>query len=818
MRLRHISATFLYPLLTFLFIPHLLLADNSAVEKRTPSLETLPVMPGVVVEAKRITPTTGTSIINREMIQKLPLAHGSVNEIIGVLPGVQYSEEYRDSLTAGEIQPPVTSVSGSRFYDNNYTLDGIGNNSPLDPASDALGDTNKLPGHPQIHYISPRLIKQITVYNSNIPSEFGGFTGGQIDVETIDPSYRFSGALNYRTTSDSWTHFHVHPENRDEFTAANNQNNQSSFRKHDFGLTLNTPLGKNTAIVYSYQQLFSEIPLHHLGATKSQYRRQENYFIKLEHFLADNSRILLTGIYSPTDSKYFIKDFRGSDYNLEKENTSFIIQWQKEADSGVFDLKLGYTAQDNERQTDSGNRYAWDPSTPSIDWEVGREGGLGALSTSNDELSLKLDYSVHPFSLKNSEHQIKFGTILGFFQRKYHRPNTNYYYYLPTLLEGAETCGENDPACIEGEQYLSRRTVYSATHSEVDTTEQAVYLQDVIAWKRFEFFPGVRLSYDYITENTNLAPRFSTSFDVFGNQKTLLFAGANRYYSGTLVTHELYDAIVTKNQQRSSAAGDWSESIIFLYKQEDVETPYTDEITFGAIQDFFQGKLKIQYIRKQGKREFARARISNPSPEPDVYVINNHGRSDHESVLISWQKAWQNQRLEINGTWQETSSSNSDYDTTLDEEDLTETIWYKDEELYPHEIPRKDFNRPVIVNLIYSCRLPYGLTFTNKTRFRSPYRRLWLARDENNALIKRPSVTHPEQGEVFVYKNVKTQSSITFDWHLDWRVPNYADQNLLLSLDVLNVFDKRSKIGYQSGPAYDYEIGRQFWAGLEFSF
>jgi len=199
-------------------------------------------------------------------------------------------------------------------------------------------------------------------------------------------------------------------------------------------------------------------------------------------------------------------------------------------------------------------------------------------------------------------------------------------------------------------------------------------------------------------------------------------------------------------------------------------------------------------------------------------VINNHGESDHESVLISWQKAWQNQRLEINGTWQQTRSSNSDYDTTLNNEDLSETIWYKDEELYPHEIPRKDFNRPVVVNLIFSSRLPYGLTFTNKTKFRSAYQRLWRARDEDNALIRRASVRHPEQGDVFVFKNVKTQSSITFDWNFDWQVPQYADQNMVLSLDILNVFDKKSKIGYQSGPVYDYEIGRQFWAGLEFNF
>ncbi len=138
---------------------------------------TILVMAEVLVEAEKITPTTGTVILDKETIEALPIRNGHVNEIISIVPGVQYNEGSADSFTQGEIQPPPVSISGSRFYDNNYTIDGTNNNSPLDPASDTQQKDNKLPGHPQIHILNSQMIDQVTVYNSNIPAEYGASPG-----------------------------------------------------------------------------------------------------------------------------------------------------------------------------------------------------------------------------------------------------------------------------------------------------------------------------------------------------------------------------------------------------------------------------------------------------------------------------------------------------------------------------------------------------------------------------------------------------------------------------------------------------------------
>lgn len=794
-----------------LFIPQILLADNSTKQE---SLEPVPVMPVVLVEAERITPTTGMVILDKEMIENHPVGNGSVNEIIGRVPGVQYNEDAGDSFTQGEITPPLVSISGSRFYDNNYTIDGISNNSPLDPASDTYADANKLPGYPQMHILNPQIIDQITVYNSNIPAEFGGFIGGQVDTITIEPD-QFWGQIRYRTTRSDWTVFHVDPKKKDEFEHSNDTDAQPEFEKHEAGLTLSMPLGLDTGLLLSYQQLYSRIPLHNLEESATQTRKRENFFLKLSHYLPDNSKLTVTALASPTEAEYFSADFKDSDYTIKNANNSLIVQYDRQTDAGALNLGLGYTRQAIEREADP-YRFYWSPATDAIDWESGKTGGLGDLKTDQQEINARASLAVNEFRIGATAHQVKIGAEASYSRQHYRRPETGYYYYSP-VIDANVVCSPGDPGCIDNEQYLRRRAVYQAADSTAEVFDGAAYLQDVVSWKRLEVFPGLRLSYDDFTEEKNLAPRLSASLDLFGDRRTILFAGRNRYYSGTLLTQALYEPIETINQTRTgpgNSATDWTDSVVFRYRDRAVKTPYADEETIGLIQKVFGGEFKAQYINKTSKNELARERIDNPAPTPDVYLLNNFGRSEHESLQVSWQRSWKRHRIEINSTWQKTTTTHSDYDSTFSEDDLVETIWYDGEELLPHEIPRRDFNRPVIANLIYSCRLPYDVTFTNITRYRGAYWRLW------NTVERKPSERFPDQSpDPFVYEKRKNKPVITFDWHLSWTIPSLVEQNVVLTIDLLNVFDKRSKIAYQSGTmGYDYEVGRQLWAGIEFNF
>ena len=799
-----------------LFIPQIVSADNLQTEVSA-TTETLPVMPDIHVEALRIAPTTGMTIIDREMIQNLPARNGSVNEIIGVVPGVQYSEDSLSSFTGGEITPPTVSISGSRFYDNNYTIDGISNNNPLDPAFDSISNTYKLPGSPQIHFLSPEIIEQITAYSSNIPAEFGGFTGGQIDTQTINPTADFWGKIHYRTTSDNWTKFHIDPRDEEDFYDSNYPDMQPKFRKHDFGFVINTPLGIDTSLVTSYQQLYAEIPLQHLEGTNTQTRKQENFFAKLKHYLTNDLNVSLTALYSPTSAQYFSRNFKESDYSIDSNNYSLAVQAEKNFNRSQLKLILGYSGQKISRDAPE-NRFLWSPDTDSIDWPGGGRGGSGDLETGQDELNLKSEFLFDALDLGQTNHIFKFGGEATYSNQYYHRPKTNYYYYRYRLND-LTACLPGDMACIANEQYLYRRTKYTQADTDIEITDLAAFIQDSVIWKRLELIPGVRISYDDFTSNVNVAPRFAASLDVFGNQMTTLFAGKNRYYSGTLLTHALYQDIEVVNQERNDNMSDWEDvarrPITFHYKAGEVNTPYSDELTLGIIQKVLGGELKFQYIEKKNKDELARSRIADPDRiEPDIYLFNNLGRSEHKSYQLSWQRSWINHFLEINATWQETTTSHDDYVEILDEDDITETIWYDGKELYYYEIPRTDFNRPVIANLIYTCNLPYNITFTNTTKYRGAYWRLWNTRE------RQASVIHPDQSpEPYIYEKVESHSTIIFDWRFRWETPEFYKQNTTLTLDIFNVFNRKAKIGYQSGDyGYDYELGRQIWAGLEFNF
>ena len=807
-----------------LLIPQMVYADK---QQSPEAGDILPVMPEVQVEATRIAPTTGTVIIDKEMIENLPTRNGSINEIISTVPGVQYGETTLSSFTAGEITPPVVSISGSRFYDNNYTIDGMGNNNPLDPAfniyaKDSIrkiiysGNTNKLPSHPQIHFLSPQLIEQITVYNSNIPAEFGGFTGGQVDTKTISPDETFWGKINYRTTSYHWTRFHIDPYNENDFYNSTTPQKQPEFQKHDFGMTLNTPLTGRTGLLTSYHQLYSEIPLKNLGKTDTQTRRQENFFFKLSHELNAHSQLSLTALYSPTAASYFPSNTINGIFNIKQKNYSLLLNIESSTNMGQLEINIGYTDQKTERKSPP-NFYRWDSATDSIDWseeKYGYVGGRGNLNTGQKALSLKTDMDFNRIALGETQHHIKVGAEVTYSYQYYDRPMTNYYYY-SHRLSSTVICEPDDTACIDGEQYLVRRTKYSKADVDAEITDVAAYIQDSIVWKRLELFPGIRISYDDFTSNSNIAPRLSASLDVFGNRRTILFAGNNRYYSGTLLTHALYKGIVLVNQQRVDNTSDWGDQAYptsYRYEDTKVKTPYSDELTVGIIQKVLGGELKIQYLEKNSHDEFTRNKIDNPDPEADIYILKNDGRSEHKSYQLSWQRSWKNHFLEINGTWQETTTSNDDYSATVSENDLIETVWYKDEELNYYEIPRVDFNRPFVANLTYIGQLPYGLTFTNVTKYRDAY---WKLKNTGDT---RPSIVHPGE-DSYIYEKVENKSSLLFDWRISWTIPQYKQQRAILSLDIYNVFDHRVGYNYQTGKyGYDYELGRQFWAGLEFNF
>lgn len=121
-------------------------------------------------------------------------ANSNVSDTLASMPSVRVSSN-RNGNTLGEIAPQNISFHGERYYNNNFMLNGIGINDNVNPIG--LGEDSLLEsdmtktidpqympvGHPQAFWLSTDLIDTLEVYDSNVPSQYGNFTGGVVNAK-----------------------------------------------------------------------------------------------------------------------------------------------------------------------------------------------------------------------------------------------------------------------------------------------------------------------------------------------------------------------------------------------------------------------------------------------------------------------------------------------------------------------------------------------------------------------------------------------------------------------------------------------------------
>ncbi len=791
----------------------------------------LPVLAPVTVTATIENPATGKSTIRGEVIRDLPRGNASINELLKVLPDVQLSEDFNTNETAGEILPPTLSISGGKAFENNFLIDGIGNNSLLDPGAktetqDLVSD---VPGHPQERFLDADLLEEITVYDSNVPVEFGGFTGGVVAVTSRYPEPRPGGRVFYRTTRDGWTRFHLDGGPADGAQAVAGDTLRPRFEKHHFGLDLNLPLGPAGALLGAYRRIQSDLPQPHLGGSKEEHRRLENYFLKSSWELSSAASLDLSASYVPYREERFFADVRDSDFAVEGGGYAVIAGYRHFFPLAELELAAAFRESENSRKAPRHFRN-W-AATDSKDWgrssgsDSSREGGFGNLDKDQRDLSLKgiLLWQEQPTGPLG--HRLKGGFEYQWVRGTFDRPETTFV-FKGARLSPDIVCGDDTFACEEEEQFFTLRQVYDPSSVEATINSYHLFAEDLLRYRRLSLRPGVRLSYDDFLENLNLAPRFTATFDLFGDERTVLIAGINRYYGKTLLTYKLREARSPfRSETRTSFQNrltDW-EPAAFQGRNRTrfsrLDTPFSDELAFGLDQALLGGRLSLKYVHREGQDEYAR---SYGEVQPDglrYYTLNNHGTSRHDSYRLSWERSWAGHFASLNATYQETTTSNEDYDTTLEADELEDRIWFGDEIILKTDLPRGDYNRPWSVNLTWIAQIPHGFTFTNLTRYRSSFRSLeptGVLRAIPGGKRRIDVLTGEEIFESLeVYQEAKHEAALIFDWKLGWTLALWGGQELLLSLEVNNVFDEKARAGTGRDT---FLVGRQFWAEAEYRF
>ncbi|HDR1596907.1 TPA: TonB-dependent receptor, partial [Pasteurella multocida] len=78
----------------------------------------------------------------------------------------------------------------------------------------------------------------------------------------------------------------------------------------------------------------------------------------------------------------------------------------------------------------------------------------------------------------------------------------------------------------------------------------ALYIEDLISWKKLELRPGVRFERDDYLKNNNVAPRFVARFKPL--EDTRISLGLNRYYGRSFASIKLTNEILKINRDTAN--------------------------------------------------------------------------------------------------------------------------------------------------------------------------------------------------------------------------------------------------------------------------
>jgi len=767
---------------------------------------------------------SGSSELPSDILRALPKKNSSITETITILPRVQIGEGQRTSENSGEILPPLISISGGRAYENNYTIDGINQSSVLDPltGNNIAENIREVPSHPQRGFIHQDLIDSLTVYDSNIPARFGGFTGGVVDAETRSPYNEFAGQVSFRTTRDSWTEFHIDPDMKDEFYHSTDQQLQPHFKKYDIGLELDVPINDEMAFLVAYKRIQSDLEILNIDDWDENRKTIENYFLKYVWLPKTPYTVELTASHTPSNEEFFIDGARDSDIEIERGGYSLSGKLTGELPFGFLEASSSYMTNDSSRNANP-HHYFWPSDTPSKNWgeQYGlpwsAEGGYGDIDNEEESLQAYLDLVSKPATIYRTFNTFNLGLEASHDKGSFDRKRTTYEHALNRAVEDpAVDCNDDDPSCISNEVYFRERRVYFAESQEVTVNSFSAYFDDLIETGPFSFRPGVRLSYDDFMENTDISYRFAGTCDLFRNESTIIKGGYNRYYGKALLTYKLREGRTpylkeTRSMNPDGSLTTWapgSNEAFLRYQYSGLDTPYSDEWNIGVVQRFLGGSLEINYLERDNRNQFAKELFTVDVDGTTIrgWELNNNGSSEYKSTKLSWERQWQNHFLNINYTYSDQESSNDSYDDTFDEDDLEDSVWYQGKLISLDDLPRPDYNREHLLNIIYVGRLPGNITFTNVARYHSGYETLEDTRD---------NITLASGERYDIYDKFEQPHYWIFDWRIDWEKIILRSQRIVLSLEINNVFDEKIEAGGNDGV---YELGRQFWLGMTYKF
>ena len=184
--------------------------------------------------------TTLSQVVDRKLVQELPLNGRDFGKLVALTPGVTVEGSGVAGTEKGFGQ---FNINGNRDRSNNYNLDGTDNNDPFfnNSALNQVGIT----GAPAT--LLPLDAIQEFNMQSQFGAEYGRNSGSVVNIVTRSGSNQLHGSLyeyNRNSAFDARNYFNT------KFQADGSPNPQSHFNNNNFGGSLGGPIVKDKAFFF----------------------------------------------------------------------------------------------------------------------------------------------------------------------------------------------------------------------------------------------------------------------------------------------------------------------------------------------------------------------------------------------------------------------------------------------------------------------------------------------------------------------------------------------------------------------------------------
>ncbi|MBJ7538947.1 TonB-dependent receptor [Marinomonas transparens] len=795
----------------------IVLIDANIVTKSEDGITMSPLL----VRADREITTLGKNVISASEIESMAGDTSNLTDLLKGNGSVRYSRSASSSANSASMRPDEVSINGQSHYQNSFIIDGMSANNDLNPGdsedtySNPISPTNlsMLSGSSsQSYYVDPEALGSVTVYDSNIPVEFGGFLGGVIESELK----RYDGedylSFKYGISRDEWDQMHVDDSLVEEMNDGDSIEGEytPNFLKQRYTITGAQGITDKLGMTFTASRgrsNFDQSYVKNIGS--SIYGKQgkayddtiDNMNARFDYDANQDLHLTVSMLYANRYHDGITNASYDSSFVKLHQAAGIVAKSTYKAPLGTLIAKLSYDqAKDALDSDDSTYTYHY------VDYYNGNwpySGGYGDINQQQNRSEFKLDWVQNAFNVGDYRHVLHTGIELGYKKQFYQVDgdivNENY----QCINSG---CADNnsDGVIDYGDEYLRVYSIIEANKFEKESHSVAAYLEDTISIGNWAYNFGARVDYGSTLENTDLSPRTSMMWDVFGDQGTQAIAGTSRYYGRDFFRYEVnstlrswrsmyrYNTDSTLNRETT-----YTDNSFYDY---DLDTPYSDELSFIVKQRLGVMDATLKYVNRE-----TRDQVSRDKTEDGLDYYSNDGRSSTDTVSL---KLETREPITLGSTLthlefmvsHQKSESNSLSDVAYEDEVSSDEIYYKGDVIYESQLPRWDFN------------IPFSVFFSTETQIPS-WNLVWdnaINVDSGGKIAQDTQENYTDlTGTYDVYEDLDFDTLITLDTAVTWTPSLFKDIDGYIKISVDNVFDDYIDKSTSSG-TFSYTLGRSF--------